>query len=97
MGIPVLNTRATIEDFYEGKIDEIIFESYGYTKDRHFYILHPEKLAYEIGRNLCNYNDKLNIDDVTWALQSATEEIREEIGKFLIEYIENNFEGEWKG
>ena len=96
MGIPVLNTRAVIEDYAKGKIGEIIFESYGTSKDNEFFIIHPEKLAYEIGRDLCDYNEKLNIDDVTWALQYATEELRNEIGKFLIEYIENNFEGKWE-
>ena len=96
MGIPVLNTRATIEDFYEGKIDEIIFEEYGYTKDRQFYIMHPEKLAYQIGRDMCDYNDELDIDDVTKEAEYAVDEIKEEIMKFLYEYIMNNFEGKWK-
>lgn len=95
MSVPVLNTRAVIEDYAKGKIGEIIFDSYGYTKDREFFIIHPEKLAYIIGRDLCDNNNKLNIDDVTWALRDATEEIRDEIGKFVIEYIQNNFGGEY--
>lgn len=95
MSVPVLNTRTVIEDYEKGKIGEIIFDNYGCTKNREFFIIHPEKLAYEIGRELCDNNNTLNIDDVTWALQDATEEIRDEIGKFLIEYIQNNFEGEY--
>lgn len=95
MSVPVLNTRAVIEDYEKGKIGEVIFDNYGYTKDRGFFIIHHEKLAYEIGRDLCDNNDTLNIDDVTRALRYATEEIRDEIGKFLIEYIQNNFEGEY--
>lgn len=95
MSVPVLNTRAVIEDYGKGKIGEIIFDDYGYTKDREFFIIHPEKLAYEIGRDLCDNNNNLNIDDVTLASREATEEIRDEIVKFLVEYIQNNFEGEY--
>lgn len=95
MSIPVLNTRTVIEDYEKGKIGEIIFDNYGCTKNREFFIIHPEKLAYEIGRELCDNNNTLNIDDVTWASRDATEEIRDEICKFLIEYIQNNFEGEY--
>lgn len=64
-------------------------------KTENFFIIHPEKLAYEIGRDLCDNNDNLNIDDITLASREAIEEIRDEICKFLIEYIQNNFEGEY--
>ena len=60
MSIPFLNTRAVIEDYGKGKIGEIIFDNYGYTKNKEFFIIHPEKLAYEIGRDLCDNNNNLN-------------------------------------
>lgn len=95
MSVSFLNTRAVIEDYGKGKIGEIIFDNYGYTKNKEFFIIHPEKLAYEIGRDLCDNNNNLNIDDVTLASREAAEEIRDEIIKFLVEYIQNNFEGEY--
>ena len=48
MSVPVLNTRAVIEDYAKGKIGEIIFDSYGENKD--YIILCPEKLAYIIAK-----------------------------------------------
>ena len=30
MSVPVLDTRAVIEDYEKGKIGEIIFDNYGY-------------------------------------------------------------------
>ena len=65
MSVPVLNTRTVIEDYEKGKIGEIIFDNYGCTKNREFFIIHPERLAYEIGRELCDNNNSLNIDDIT--------------------------------
>lgn len=44
--IQVQNTRATIEDFYKGKIGEIIFEEYGENED--FIIFNKTKLFYKI-------------------------------------------------
>lgn len=96
MGIPVCNTRATIEDFYEGKIDEIIFESYGNTENREIIIVHPEKLAYEIGRRLCDEYEELDISDIAVEADYAVEEIKSEILKFLFEYVMNNFEGKFE-
>ena len=93
MSVPVLITIATIEEYGKGKIGEIIFESYGSNRD--YTIICPKKLAYVIGRDMCDYRDKITIDDITWACEDALEDIKCEINQYLTEYIENNYDGEY--
>ena len=96
MSVPVLNTRAVIEDYEKGKIGEIIFDSYGENKD--YIILCPEKLAYIIGRDMIDvkaFEKRITSDDIAMVVDDNLEEIRDEITKYLTEYIENNYDGEY--
>ena len=96
MSVPVLNTRAVIEDYEKGKIGEIIFDSYGENKD--YIILCPEKLAYIIGRDMIDvkaFEKRITSDDIAMVVDDNLEEIRDEITKYLTESIENNYDGEY--
>lgn len=96
MSIPVLNTRAVIEDYEKGEIGEIIFDSYGANKD--YITLCPEKLAYIIGRDMIDakaFEKRITSDDIAMIVDDNLEEIRDAITKYLKEYIENNYDGDY--
>ena len=92
--IRVQNTRATIEDFYKGKIGEIIFEEYGENKD--FVIFNKTKLAYDIGRKICDRNDKITTKEIIEEVNDEFDNIVGLIAEYVIEYVQNNFEGEYE-
>lgn len=90
--IRVLNTRATIEDFYKGKIGEIIFEEWG--EDKNFVIFDKAKIAQEIGRFLCDEYDRVTDEDIEGAIDDTFDDIKMLLKEYVIEYLEYNFEGD---
>ena len=90
--IRVLNTRATIEDFYEGKIGEIIFEEWG--EDKNFVIFDKAKIAQEIGRFLCDEYDRITDETIEGAIDDTFDDIKMLLKEYVIEYIRYNFEGD---
>ena len=90
--IRVLNTRATIEDFYKGKIGEIIFEEWG--EDENFVIFDKAKIAQEIGRFLCDEYDRVTDEIIEEAIDDTFDNIKMLLKEYVIEYLEYNFEGD---
>lgn len=86
--------RATIEDYGKGKIGEIFFNNYG--EHDGFVIINPKELGEDIGKDLCDGYDSLNIDNITIAARDAVDNLRGEIIKHIYRYVKENFEGEFE-
>ena len=91
--IRLQNTRAIIEDFYKGKIGEIIFEEWG--EDRNFVIIDKEKLATEIGRKICDSKDTITEEEIFNFTYEEFDILIGLINEEVMEYLYNNFEGKW--
>lgn len=92
MPVPVINTRAIIEDYADGVIAKILFDDIA--EEGYFLVMDKQKFGEEIGRSLCeSKEDVILIDDVFKKAYSWTEDIIAEIVEYAIEYIENNYEG----
>lgn len=93
MSIRVLNTRATIEDFYKGKIGEIIFEEWG--EDTNFVIIDKQKLGEDIGRILCDEKETITSKNIEGAIEDTFDMLKADLRYYIEEYISLNYDGEF--
>ncbi|MBR3208700.1 MAG: hypothetical protein IKF82_00370 [Bacilli bacterium] len=90
--IKAQNTRAIIEDFYKGPIGEIIFEEWG--EDKNFIIFNKQKLANELGKDICKDKNKVTKKEIIEKVNDKFEFTIDLIIEYVVEYILENFEGE---
>lgn len=92
--IKMQNTRATIEDFYKGKIGEIIFEEWG--EDKNFIIFDKQKLANELGKDVCKDKNKVTKKEIIKKVNDKFEFTIDLMIEYVVEYVLENFEGEFE-
>ena len=93
MVIKLQNSKATIEDFYKGVVGEIIFEEIG--EDLNFLVIDKKKFAEDIAKNICEDKEDVFVSEVYKKVDDVLENYRDLLIEYIIEYIRENFEGDY--